>query len=222
MDNPSGKRPAAKPDCAGSKGKGHNSRSTGRGVPPPQTTLVAGGWGGGARRTSTELLCTAIVAHTGSWGRRGDHRLPPRMGAPPPQSPGLAGGGQRGGSREGSGMDSHRKAACATAKVVGRRGGAGGAAQVWKGSESHREGAPYARRNQDEAGCQRTGGTVRCGLCDQGGAARAERVAPRLARLKWGGASATMSYLMVSRHRRPSSPPMAATKDSKHPTRHPS
>jgi len=90
------KRPADKPDCADSTGKGHNSRSAGRGVPPPQITSVAGGWGGGARLTATGLLCAAIVAHVGSGGRRGDHRLRQRMGAPPPQSPGLAGGGREG------------------------------------------------------------------------------------------------------------------------------
>ena len=121
MDNPSGKRPAAKPDCAGSKGKGHNSRSTGRGVPPPQTTLVAGGWGGGARRTSTELLCTAIVAHTGSGGRRGDHRLRPRMGAPPQHTTSVAGG--VGGGRT---PDSHRAAVRRHRSPRGQRGEEGG------------------------------------------------------------------------------------------------
>jgi len=130
MDNPSGKRPAAKPDCAGSKGKGHNSRSTGRGVPPPQTTLVAGGWGGGARRTSTELLCTAIVAHTGSGGRRGDHRLPPRMGAPPPQSPGLAGGGAERGQQGGVGNGQPQKGGVRHRKSCWSQGGR------WGGSTS--------------------------------------------------------------------------------------
>ena len=188
------------------------------------TTDHVGSRGVGGGRTPDSHRA-AVRRHRSPRGQRGEEGGPQaaaenwRTATP---VTGAGRGGQRGGSRVWWGMDSHRKAACATAKVVGRRGGAGGAAQVWKGSESHREGAPYARRNQDEAGCQQTGGTVGYGLCDKGGAARAERAAPRLARLKCGGASATMSYLMVSRHRRESSPPMASANDNKHLTRHPS
>jgi len=167
----------------------------------------------------------AVRRHLSPRGQRGEEGGPQaaadnRRTATPVTGAGR--GGQRGGSRVWWGMDSNRKAACATAKVVGRRTGVGGGAQVWRGPESHREWASYARRNHDEAGFQRTWGTVGCDLCGQGGVARAERAAPLLARLKRGGASATTSHFMVSRHRRESSPPMASTNDNKHPTLHPS